>query len=135
MNEPTSDPIEPETAATAGHQPTRLADNLSHRIPVLASRVRAQLLFMVLDAVCVLAGYSAAEVFFWRNVAPTAYGWHFALFLLIVLFVPRGIVPTGGEWIRRLRTRGRPAVPPVPTAVPAPAPPEGSDAPVTEARR
>ncbi len=39
-----------------------------------------------------------------------------ALFLLIVLFVPRGIVPTAGEWLRRLRTRGRPAVPPVPTA-------------------
>jgi branched-chain amino acid transport system permease protein len=57
------------------------------------------------------------------------------LFLLIVLFVPRGIVPTGGEWIRRLRTRGRPAVPSAPTAVPAPAPPEGSDAPVREARR
>jgi branched-chain amino acid transport system permease protein len=36
-----------------------------------------------------------------------------ALFLLIVLFVPRGIVPTAGEWIRRLRSRGRPAVPPV----------------------
>ena len=42
---------------------------------------------MVLDAVCVVAGYSAAEVFFWRNVAPTAYGWHFALFLLIVVIV------------------------------------------------
>jgi hypothetical protein len=27
--------------------------------------------------------------------------------------VPRGIVPTGGEWITRLRTRGRPAVVPV----------------------
>ena len=35
-----------------------------------------------------------------------------ALFLLIVIFVPRGIVPTAGEWLRRLRTRGRPAVPP-----------------------
>jgi branched-chain amino acid transport system permease protein len=35
-----------------------------------------------------------------------------ALFLAIVLFVPRGIVPTGGEWIRRLQTRGRPAVTP-----------------------
>jgi branched-chain amino acid transport system permease protein len=35
-----------------------------------------------------------------------------AVFLLIVLFVPRGIVPTAGEWIKRLRTRGRPAVPP-----------------------
>jgi branched-chain amino acid transport system permease protein len=36
-----------------------------------------------------------------------------AVFLLIVLFLPRGIVPTAGEWIRRLRTRGRPAVTPV----------------------
>ena len=35
-----------------------------------------------------------------------------ALFLLIVLFVPRGLVPTIGEWTRRLRTRGRPAVAP-----------------------
>jgi branched-chain amino acid transport system permease protein len=39
-----------------------------------------------------------------------------ALFLAIVIFVPRGIVPTAGEWLKRLRTRGRPAVPPVPTA-------------------
>jgi len=39
-----------------------------------------------------------------------------ALFLLIVMFVPRGIVPTAGEWLGRLRTRGRPAVTPVPTA-------------------
>ena len=45
-----------------------------------------------------------------------------ALFLLIVLFVPRGLVPTIGEWIKRLRTRGRPAVVPVPPA-PAAAPP------------
>jgi FlaA1/EpsC-like NDP-sugar epimerase len=49
--------------------------------------VRAQLLFMVLDAACVVAGYSAAEIFFWRNVAPTTYGWHFALFVLIVMLV------------------------------------------------
>jgi hypothetical protein len=33
-----------------------------------------------------------------------------------VLFVPRGIIPTGGEWIRRLTTRGRSALP---SAVPA----------------
>jgi len=35
-----------------------------------------------------------------------------ALFLLIVLFVPRGIVPTGREWIKKLRSRGRPAISP-----------------------
>lgn len=39
-----------------------------------------------------------------------------AVFLLVVLFVPRGIIPTGGEWITRLRTRGRPAVVPVTAA-------------------
>ena len=32
------------------------------------------------------------------------------VFLVFVLFVPRGIIPTGTEWITRLRTRGRPAV-------------------------
>ena len=39
-----------------------------------------------------------------------------ALFLLIVLFVPRGIVPTGGEWIKKMRSRGRPVVSPAGTA-------------------
>jgi branched-chain amino acid transport system permease protein len=34
------------------------------------------------------------------------------IFLLVVLFMPRGIVPTGGEFITRIRTRGRPAVNP-----------------------
>jgi branched-chain amino acid transport system permease protein len=53
-----------------------------------------------------------------------------ALFLLIVLFVPRGLVPTAGEWIQRLRTRGRPAVTPVTTA----ADPQPSEAPAREAR-
>ena len=52
------------------------------------------------------------------------------LFLLIVLFVPRGLVPTIGEWIRRLRTRGRPAVAPVPATPTAPV-----EAPAREARR
>jgi len=42
-----------------------------------------------------------------------------ALFLAIVIFVPRGIVPTTGEWLRRLRTRGRPAVPPASQRAPA----------------
>ena len=49
-----------------------------------------------------------------------------ALFLLIVLFVPRGLVPTAGEWIRRLRTRGRPAVEPVTAPAPAAAPSSGA---------
>lgn len=60
---------------------------LSQQIAVKASHVRARLLFMLLDAACVIAAYSAAEIFYWRNVAPTAYGWHFAIFLLIVVTV------------------------------------------------
>jgi len=57
------------------------------------------------------------------------------LFLVIVLFVPRGLVPTAGEWIRRLRTRGRPASGTVSPATSAPpAPPEASEAPAREAR-
>ena len=35
-----------------------------------------------------------------------------AVFLLVVLFLPRGIIPTGGELITKIRTRGRPAVSP-----------------------
>jgi len=34
------------------------------------------------------------------------------IFLVVVLFMPRGIIPTSGELIRGLRTRGRPAVVP-----------------------
>jgi len=38
-----------------------------------------------------------------------------SIFLVTVIFVPRGIVPTGGELITKLRTRGRPAVIPATT--------------------
>jgi branched-chain amino acid transport system permease protein len=47
-----------------------------------------------------------------------------ALFLVVVLFVPRGIIPTGGEWIRKLTTRGRSALP---SAAPAEVAPELRD--------
>jgi len=74
-----------------------------------------------------------------------------AIFLVVVLFVPRGIIPTGGEWIRRLATRGRSALPvgepqaagPVPRGAAGPQrrpgaedmPPEASEAPAREANR
>jgi branched-chain amino acid transport system permease protein len=54
-----------------------------------------------------------------------------ALFLVAVLVVPRGIIPTGGEYLRRLRTRGRAAIPAaVPAAAQSPDP-----APAREAQR
>jgi branched-chain amino acid transport system permease protein len=40
-----------------------------------------------------------------------------ALFLVAVLLVPRGIIPTGGEYLRRLTTRGRAAIPAAAAAV------------------
>src|SRR5579863_966789 len=62
----------------------------------------------------------------WLNTQPQFSGGYLseillgAIFLAVVLFVPRGIVPTGGEWITKLRSRGRPAVIPA-TAIGAPA--------------
>jgi branched-chain amino acid transport system permease protein len=38
-----------------------------------------------------------------------------AIFLLVVLFMPRGIIPTAGEFLTKLRSRGRPAVVPATT--------------------
>jgi branched-chain amino acid transport system permease protein len=43
-----------------------------------------------------------------------------AIFLLVVLFMPRGIIPTGREFITKLRTRNRPAVVPATTIGAAP---------------
>ncbi len=51
-----------------------------------------------------------------------------AIFLVIVLFVPRGLIPTGGEYLTRLRTRGRPAVVPAATIGPPSTPPDAAAA-------
>jgi branched-chain amino acid transport system permease protein len=42
-----------------------------------------------------------------------------ALLLVVVLFVPRGLIPTAGEWIKKAQTRGHPAVPPASQRPPA----------------
>jgi branched-chain amino acid transport system permease protein len=52
----------------------------------------------------------------WLNTQPQFSGGYLsdillgAIFLFVVLVMPRGVIPTGSEWIKRLRTRGRPAV-------------------------
>ena len=57
----------------------------------------------------------------WLNTQPQFSGGYLseillgAIFLLVVLFMPRGIIPTGTELITKLRTRGRPAVIPATT--------------------
>ena len=62
----------------------------------------------------------------WLNTQPQFSGGYLseillgAIFLVVVLFMPRGIIPTAGEHLTRLRTRGRPAVIPA-TATGTPA--------------
>jgi branched-chain amino acid transport system permease protein len=57
----------------------------------------------------------------WLNAQPQFSGGYLseillgAVFLVVVLFVPRGIIPTVGEWVTRIRTKGRPAVIPATT--------------------
>ena len=38
-----------------------------------------------------------------------------AILLAVVIFMPRGILPTGGEFLTKIRTKGRPAVVPMTT--------------------
>ena len=61
----------------------------------------------------------------WLNAQPEFSGGYVseillgAVFLVVVLLLPRGIIPTAGEWITKIRTRGRPAVIPTTTITPA----------------
>ena len=52
-----------------------------------ASRVRARLLFVLLDAISVCAGYGLAEIIYFRHKAPANYWQHFALFLAVAVVV------------------------------------------------
>src|ERR1700677_1446316 len=52
-----------------------------------ASRVRARLLFVLLDAISVCAGYGLAEVIYFRHKPPADYWQHFALFLAVAVVV------------------------------------------------
>jgi branched-chain amino acid transport system permease protein len=57
----------------------------------------------------------------WLNTQPQFSGGSLSeillggVFLIVVLFMPRGIIPTGGELITKIRTKGRPAVVPATT--------------------
>jgi hypothetical protein len=55
----------------------------------------------------------------WINTQPELNGYGEIIvggvFLLVVLFMPRGIIPTGREYLTKLRTRGRAAVSPATT--------------------
>jgi len=57
------------------------------RIAVAASRVRAAVLFIVLDAMAVVGGYGFAEVSYFRNRAPSGYFLPFVGFLAVAVVV------------------------------------------------
>jgi len=67
----------------------------------------------------------------WLNTQPQFSGGYLseillgAIFLVVVLIMPRGIVPTAGEWITRIRSRRRPAV--IPATATGPVAGAGSD--------
>ena len=59
----------------------------SSRVAVAASHIRSVLLFVFLDALIVVAAYSCAEVFYFRDRAPAHYWSHLAVFLGVALVV------------------------------------------------
>lgn len=67
--------------------PAERRPNGHRSFAVIASRVRARIVFMVLDSLCVLVGFGLAEVIYFRNRPPSYYWQHFSLFLLAALTV------------------------------------------------
>ncbi len=57
------------------------------QVAVMASRVRAAIVFVLLDSICVVAGYGLAEVAYFRDRAPVGYWAHFGEFLLVAIAV------------------------------------------------
>ena len=71
-----------------------LSDDDAHRavqvrstVSVRASHVRSTLVFTVLDALCVIGGYSLAQITYFRDKAPGLYWQNLALFLVAALVV------------------------------------------------
>src|SRR3974390_76857 len=54
-------------------------------VAVRASRVRARLIFLIIDAACVLAGYGFAEVIYFRNRPPADYWHRFIVFAAVAV--------------------------------------------------
>ena len=57
------------------------------RFAVAASRIRAAILFVIMDAVAVVIGYGLAEVTYYRHRAPSGYWLHFSEFLAVAVVV------------------------------------------------
>jgi FlaA1/EpsC-like NDP-sugar epimerase len=57
------------------------------QVAMFASRIRAGIVFVLLDSLCVAAGYGLAEVAYFRDRAPAHYWQHFLEFLLVAVVV------------------------------------------------
>jgi FlaA1/EpsC-like NDP-sugar epimerase len=57
------------------------------QVAMFASRIRAGIVFVLLDTLCVIAGYGLAEVTYFRDRAPAHYWMHFFEFLLVAVVV------------------------------------------------
>jgi FlaA1/EpsC-like NDP-sugar epimerase len=57
------------------------------QVAMFASRIRAAIVFILLDSTCVVAGYGLAEVAYFRDRAPAHYWFHFAEFLVGAIVV------------------------------------------------
>src|SRR5581483_4687341 len=57
------------------------------QVAIMASRIRAGIVFLLLDTVCVVAGYGVAEVAYFRHKAPVHYLEDFSMFLLVAVVV------------------------------------------------
>jgi len=88
MGSPTSQPSPGDMGSEMVH-----ADASEHgrtdirRVAIAASRVRAAILFVILDAVTVVIGYGVAEVTYFRDRAPSGYVIHFSEFLAVAVVV------------------------------------------------
>jgi FlaA1/EpsC-like NDP-sugar epimerase len=71
-----------------------------------ASRVRARLLFLLLDAISVCAGYGLAEIIYFLKKPPADYWQHFALFLAIAVVVALAVNHCFGLYERMWRHAG-----------------------------
>ncbi len=54
-------------------------------VAVRASRIRSRLVFVMLDALCVVAGYGLAEITYFRDKPPAHYWLHFITFVGVAL--------------------------------------------------
>ena len=72
--------------STASEESTSTGPDM-RRVAIAASRIRASIVFILLDSVCVIAGFGLAEVAYFRDRAPAHYWEHFAEFLLVAVVV------------------------------------------------